>query len=115
MTAPGKMFSQAVKSLFKKPATINYPAQKANFPAGFRGKLTFDPSVCVGCKLCMKDCPSHAIEILPGEEGKFRAVVHLDKCIYCGQCTDSCRKGALRCTTEFELAAYERGSLTVDI
>lgn len=115
MTAPGKMLSQAIKSLFKKPATINYPAQKADVPSGFRGKLTFDSTVCIGCKLCMKDCPSHAIEILPEAEGGFRAVVHLDKCIYCGQCAESCRKGALHCTTEFELAEYDRKKLTVDI
>jgi formate hydrogenlyase subunit 6/NADH:ubiquinone oxidoreductase subunit I len=109
------MLSQAVKSLFKKPATINYPLQKANMPAGSRGKLTFDASVCVGCRLCTKDCPSHAIEISPAAEGGFKATVHLDKCIYCGQCADSCRKGALHCTTEFELAAFNRGKLTVDI
>jgi formate hydrogenlyase subunit 6/NADH:ubiquinone oxidoreductase subunit I len=115
MNAPGKMLPQAMKSLFRKPATIKYPLQKAYIPKGFRGKLTFDPSACVGCKLCTKDCPSHAIEILPAAEGGFKAVVHLDKCIYCGQCADSCRKGALHCTNEFELAAFNRGSLTVEI
>jgi formate hydrogenlyase subunit 6/NADH:ubiquinone oxidoreductase subunit I len=63
----------------------------------------------------MKDCPSNAIEIVKVGDRQFRAIVRLDKCIYCGQCCDSCNKGALSCTKEFELANFKRADLTVDI
>ena len=105
----------ALSSLFHKPATIGYPYKKTNFPADFRGKLAFDASKCVGCKLCMRDCPSGAIEIVKVGDKQFKAVVHLDKCIYCGQCVESCNRGALRSTPEFELAGFDRKKMTVDI
>ncbi|MDP2891513.1 MAG: 4Fe-4S binding protein [Bacillota bacterium] len=111
----GKMLPLALKGLFTKPATISYPYQKVVVPSDFRGKLVFDPSKCVGCMLCVRDCPSGAIEIIKVGEKKYKAVVHLDKCIYCGQCCDSCVRQALRTSPEFELAVYDRKDLTVDI
>ncbi len=58
----------------------------------------------------MKDCPSNAIEIIKVADKEFKAVLHLDKCIYCGQCADSCNKDALHCSSEFELAGFDRKS-----
>jgi formate hydrogenlyase subunit 6/NADH:ubiquinone oxidoreductase subunit I len=114
---PGKMLSLVTKSVFKKPATILYPFVKPEVFDRFRGKLKFDQSKCIGCKICMRDCPSNAIEIFKISETEkiFKAVVCLDKCIYCGICTDVCPKQALEMTKEFELAHFNRESLRVDI
>ena len=57
MSKPGKIARLLIQSLFRKPATINYPAQRSGMPKGFRGKLKFYPEKCIGCKLCMRDCP----------------------------------------------------------
>jgi formate hydrogenlyase subunit 6/NADH:ubiquinone oxidoreductase subunit I len=84
-------------------------------PENYRGKLEFDASKCVGCNLCVKDCPAHAIEIEKTGEKQFKAIVYLDRCIYCGQCTDSCNRKALKCTKCFELAQLKRDKLKVDI
>jgi formate hydrogenlyase subunit 6/NADH:ubiquinone oxidoreductase subunit I len=112
---PGKMFSQVMGSVFRKPATILYPYVKIEVVNNFRGKLKFDQDKCIGCLICMRDCPSDAIEIVKVEEKKFKAIVALDKCIYCGQCTDSCPKDALECTKNFELARLDRKQLQVEI
>jgi formate hydrogenlyase subunit 6/NADH:ubiquinone oxidoreductase subunit I len=113
MSKPGKMASQLIRSLFKKPATMNYPAQKSPMPEGFRGKLKFIPEKCIGCKMCMRDCPTGAIEIVKVGEKKFEAHINLGKCIYCGQCVDSCVKKALEITPEYELARLDSMELNI--
>jgi len=113
MSRPGKIARQLIQSLFKKPATINYPAQRSGMPKGFRGKLKFTSGKCIGCKMCMRDCPSGAIEIRKIGENKFEAEINLGKCIYCGQCVDSCLKNALESTGEFELAGLNPDKLKV--
>ncbi len=113
MRRPGKMAKQLIESLFKKPATLNYPAQKSGLVKGSRGKLKFYGAMCVGCKMCMRDCPSGAIEIRKTGQQQFEAEVNLGRCIYCGQCVDSCLKKALEMTEEFELAALDDAKLKV--
>jgi formate hydrogenlyase subunit 6/NADH:ubiquinone oxidoreductase subunit I len=110
---PGKMIEFVLRSLFKKPATVNYPFEKMEMPKNFRGKLKFDASKCIGCMLCMKDCPANAITIRKVGEKQFEADIDLGKCIYCAQCVYSCPRKALEATPEFELAQIERGKLKV--
>lgn len=130
MIQPGRMFRMVITTFFKKAATSMYPFIKTEKPDKFRGKLKFYPERCIGCKLCMKDCPSNAITIVnvgqpevaaagsepakPAEK-KYEAIVDLDKCLYCAQCVDSCMKKALEATKEFELASLDRTKLKVKI
>ena len=113
MSRPGKIARLLMQSLFKKPATGNYPFDLSGMPEGFRGKLKFNAEMCIGCKMCMRDCPSGAIEINKIGEKQFQAQVNLAKCIYCGQCVDSCPKKALQITAEFELASLDPAQLKV--
>ena len=107
------MIRQVLSSLFKKPATNLYPFNKFEMPDKFRGKIVFDPELCVGCKLCMKDCPAGAINIKKVGEKKFEAEFDLGKCVYCAQCTETCFKKALKFTGEFELASLDREKLKI--
>lgn len=113
MSRPGKIARLLMQSLFKKPATGNYPADRSGMPEGFRGKLKFNAQVCIGCKMCMRDCPTGAIEIRKIGDKQFEAQINLAKCIYCGQCVDSCPKNALDITAEFELARLDPAQLKV--
>lgn len=113
---PGAMVEFVLRSLFKKPATINYPFdRKTGMPLNLRGKLLFDASKCIGCQLCVKDCPTNAIRINKIGEKQFEAEVDLGKCIYCGQCVDSCVKKSLSMSHDFELATADRGTLKVKL
>jgi formate hydrogenlyase subunit 6/NADH:ubiquinone oxidoreductase subunit I len=110
---PGAMIAMVLRSLFQKPATVDYPAKPLPMPEAFRGQLKFDPSKCIGCLLCMKDCPSNAIQIKKIADKKFEMDIDLGKCIYCGQCVDSCVKKALAITPRFELAQTDRDKLKI--
>ena len=113
MIRPGKMLKQVLSSIFKKPATTKYPLTKATMPDKFRGKIIFYPERCIGCQMCVRDCPSRAIEIRKVGDKKFECHIDLGKCIYCAQCVDSCVKKALEATKEFELASLDRSKLKV--
>ena len=113
MIRPGKMIKQVLQSIFKKPATTRYPFVKEAPPKSFRGRIKFYPEKCIGCKFCMKDCPSNAITIVKMPDGKFECQIDLSKCIYCAQCVDSCPKKALEATNEFELASLDKSTLKV--
>jgi len=108
---PGKMLAETVRHVLKRPATIRYPYVKVTMPPKFRGKIKFDPDKCIGCKACMRDCPSGAINIVKVGEKRFEAEFQNDRCIFCAQCVDSCPKKALEATPEFELATFDRKNL----
>ena len=104
---------EVLGSLFKKPATTRYPFSKPEITQGFRGQIKFHPDKCIGCKLCMRDCPAGAITIRQVGEKKFEAEIDLGKCIFCGQCVDSCLKKALEVTQDFELTQLNKANLKV--
>lgn len=111
MKVPGKMLREVLHSAVRKPATVRYPSVKVTMPKGFRGKLRFHLARCIGCRLCMRDCPTNAVTIRKVGDKQFEADIDLGRCIYCGQCVDSCPKNALETTGEFELAQLERRKL----
>lgn len=107
MIRPAKMLKEVLGSIFKKPATHRYPADPMEMPERFRGKLKFDPSKCIGCRMCMRDCPTKAIVITKAGENQFEAEFDLTRCIYCAQCVDSCPKKAIEPTPDVELAKLD--------
>jgi formate hydrogenlyase subunit 6/NADH:ubiquinone oxidoreductase subunit I len=113
MSRPGKILRVVLMSLFKKPATLDYPKSRPEMPKGFRGKIKFIPRNCIGCRMCVRDCPSGAIEIRKTGEKQFEAEFDLAKCIYCAQCVDSCLKKALEVTPEYDLAQLDKAKLKV--
>lgn len=126
---PTPMGFELLKQLFKKPATNVFPITyypesilkllekvkkgevKINppieAPEDFRGKILYDRDKCTGCKLCIKICPSQAIEFIPD---KKKIKIHVDHCIFCSQCNDICPVKCLNMSNEFFLADTDRKS-----
>ena len=113
MKRPGKMIGEVLSTACKKPATTEYPFKKAVLPKNYRGHIKFISEKCIGCKMCVRDCPASAIRINKIGDKKFEAEFDLDKCIYCAQCVDSCLKNALETSKEFELAQLDSHQLKV--
>jgi formate hydrogenlyase subunit 6/NADH:ubiquinone oxidoreductase subunit I len=110
---PGAIVWSVLGSLFRKPATIGYPFEKFSMQPNFRGKPNLHSERCTGCRLCIRDCPSHAIMITKVGEKKFEASIDLGRCLYCAQCMDTCPRKVIEMTPDFELAQFDRGMLKV--
>ncbi len=81
---------------------INPPVE---IPPDYRGKLKYDVDCCIGCKLCLKVCPSEALAFKP-EEKKVKHYVA--RCTFCGQCANICPKSCFELTEEFLIAGTDK-------
>ncbi len=116
MKIPLRALPEVIKNLFSKPATIKYPAVKAEVFDAFRGRIVFTQSECIGCDMCVRVCPAKAIKIIPSEQTHaekkiFDCLMDLNHCIFCGACADACPKNALESSQDFELAQLDKTKL----
>jgi formate hydrogenlyase subunit 6/NADH:ubiquinone oxidoreductase subunit I len=112
----GAMLGDISRSLFKRPVTELYPFVRRPVPERLRGQLTFDPAKCTGCKICVRDCPAEAIEIVVVDKATKRFVMnfHTDRCTYCAQCVVSCNFDSLGMASDrWELAGLARDGFAV--
>ena len=124
------ILNELLKRLFTKPTTNRFPAKylprsitgflnkvksgkteinpPVALPTQYRGKITYDVEKCTGCRICLRVCPSSAIEFKP-EEKKVK--IYVAKCTFCSQCVDACPRNCLQMSgEEFMLGNYEKFS-----
>lgn len=103
--------------LFAKKVTIQYPEQRRNYSNRFRGlhyiKMTNGVENCTACMLCPTVCPAECIHIEAGErenKEKYPVTFEIDtlRCCYCGFCEEACPKDAIKLSTIYEMAVYDR-------
>ena len=119
-----KGLTMAVKEMFRKSKTINYPFEKGPISPRMRGEhaLRRYPSGeerCIACKLCEAVCPANAITIDSEmrEDGTRRTTqydIDLFKCIFCGFCEEACPVDAIVETHIFDYAFESREGSIID-
>jgi NADH-quinone oxidoreductase subunit I len=102
-----------LKQVFRPKFTRQYPEERWNPPASFRGRpvLVEEDGVerCVACGLCARVCPALAIEVqasetdLPKERYPIKFEINLLRCIFCGFCEEACPEEAIIMSDEYEL------------
>lgn len=77
-----------------------------NKTTGYTDKVKIDPSKCIGCGICAKNCPTKNIRI---ENGK---AVASSKCTMCYRCINHCPKQAMTLLgkTLYEQPTYEKNA-----
>ncbi|MFB3852430.1 MAG: 4Fe-4S binding protein [Vicinamibacterales bacterium] len=112
----GAMLGDITRSLFKRPFTERYPFERYPAPERLRGMVVWDPEKCTGCKICVRDCPANALELIVLDKAAKRYVlrVHNDRCTFCAQCVASCNFDCISLSpTAWELASLSRKPFVV--
>ncbi|MEF3191936.1 MAG: 4Fe-4S binding protein [Campylobacterales bacterium] len=81
---------KAFTNLFKKPATIPYPAAPTPIAPDTRGLIAYDESKCIFCLRCEEVCPPGAIVFTWNLDGTKKYHYNPYLCIYCAECVRAC-------------------------
>ena len=111
----------AIREIFRKKKTLNYPFEKGKISSRFRGEHALrrypnGEERCIACKLCEAVCPAQAITIeseerSDGSRKTTRYDIDMLKCIYCGLCEESCPVDAIVQSSNFEFGKETREEL----
>ena len=117
-------FWTALREMFRRKPTVNYPFEKGPLSPRFRGEHALrrypnGEERCIACKLCEAICPAQAItiEAEPRDDGSRRTTrydIDMVKCIYCGFCQEACPVDAIVEGPNFEFATETREELFYD-
>lgn len=112
----GVMLKDVWCAFWQRPVTERYPFERHTAPARLRGALHYNPEKCTGCGLCVKDCPSQAIELIELDKKNKRFVLRydVDRCTFCAQCVQNCRFDCMAMSNEqWELASVNKEPFTI--
>ncbi len=102
-----------ISQIFKPKFTRQYPEERWEPPASFRGRPVLveenDVERCVACGLCSRVCPALAIEVdaseteFTKERYPVKFEINMLRCIFCGMCEEVCPEEAIVMSKEYEL------------
>jgi len=109
---PLEMFKTAFRYLFGKTACKMYPKLPATSFETTRGHISFDPSTCILCTLCAKNCPTEALTV--NREERYWRIDRL-RCILCGECVERCPKNSITMEKTYAASMNARAVETIAV
>ena len=114
-----------ISNVFRKPRTVAYTGERMIIPEGSRGvlhlKLDLDSLevICNGCGVCKMVCPQNCLEVKKMTDGNGKEILDefcldLGKCIFCGNCVDTCEMNAINMSYKYQLAEYNKRNLKLE-
>ena len=101
---------KAIKNLFSKPSTEDFPRVNVEAKEGYRGRIVYDPDKCVNCGICIKVCSPGAIsrvsESVKGGSN-ITYTVDLTSCTFCGTCQDFCGHKAMTLSSDYHMVSTD--------
>jgi NADH-quinone oxidoreductase subunit I len=101
-----------LRSMFRTPATIQYPEQTRDVPVYARTNLPWFEERCTGCSTCAQACPDGCILVATSQDAEGRR--NIDRyeidfriCMYCGLCTEACPYEAIQPGGPLDDAVYQ--------
>lgn len=98
----------ALKNLFSKPATGQYPFKPKEYPERSRGHVEINIDDCIMCGICSRKCMSGAIKV--DRNTKTWSIERMG-CVQCQACVNACPKKCLSMKPGYTAPARE---MTVD-
>lgn len=100
-------------NFLRSPITVQYPDEKIDIAPIWRGWLYWEEEKCIACSLCVRNCPSHCIELETevGEDKKRKPknyTINFGMCMFCGLCVETCPTNCLTWQPVYEEASYKR-------
>jgi len=107
------MFKILQNSLRVGIATASYPRVAPHLAEQFRGRPDFDFNAWSDARPAAEACPTGAIALRDHDSSRT-VTVDYGRCIFCGECAEASRDGAVTMTRDFELAATDRCDLVLN-
>lgn len=95
----------ALKNLFSKPATRNYPEVKREYPERSRGHIEINIDDCIMCGICSRKCMSGAIAV--DRTNKTWSIERMG-CVQCSSCVNACPKKCLSMVPGYSAVSAEK-------
>ncbi len=118
-TGIAKGMMVTMRTLFRKPFTVEYPEEIRPVPVNARTNLLWFEERCTGCSTCAQACPDGCILVhtSPREDGSLnieRYEIDFRLCMYCGLCVEACPYEAIQAGGPLNDATYDFDDLYRD-
>lgn len=95
----------AIKNLFSKPATSQYPAVPKVYPDKSRGHVEINIDDCIFCGMCQRKCMSGAIK---ADRATKTWSIERMGCVQCQACVNACPKKCLTMAAGYTSPSAEK-------
>jgi ech hydrogenase subunit F len=98
-----RLAGTVLKSLASRPATRLYPYAKREPFARTRGRIAIEIDACIHCGICMRRCPTQAIDV---DKAALTWGIERLRCIQCNSCVELCPTKCLSMETAMPDATF---------